>query len=80
MTTLFSTATMTPDDGIVVAVHLSLEDAYECLRINFCPEIAQGDVNEIVEELTVQNILFEVTMHEVDLSDVRAEYPAPETT
>jgi|tagenome__1003787_1003787.scaffolds.fasta_scaffold18257159_2 hypothetical protein len=75
MTKIVSTATVSEIDGLVVLLHLDTADAYECLRVNLADEVSPGDINGVIESISNQDIALDVFEHDVNLADVRMEYP-----
>lgn len=75
MTKLVTTGTVDEINGLVVQLHLDVDDAYETLRTNFADEVPVGDTDGIIESMLAQDISFDVFEHDIDLNDVRAELP-----
>jgi hypothetical protein len=74
MTNLVAVATL-HDGGMNAEIHLDLEDAYECLRLNFAEEISPGDRDGIIFSLEQQEVHVEIVEQDIDLSDVLVELP-----
>ena len=75
MTKLIATAITEENLGLAAQIDLSVDEAFEWLRINFADEVPMGDHVAIEDALDKQGIFYDMVEHDVDLSDVRAELP-----